>query len=495
MVVSESIKISLLRQALREARHKHWRLLSSYRRTLDAFLSSKLSSSESSLERARLFLTGHSAKLLSDQREYARAHPVPRLSALLPRPLMRALIVQGHLDQAEALDALALRRQELMRLIQAAPVPHHVPDLFGSAREKEKEKERERENAGRRSGPVSPRSSSGSSGQNSGSTGADEAPSPPAARKYAGLRNLNSTLLPSPVRLLRMQQKQAQAEADARVQGLASGGSSSNSGAATPLLQHQQHQQQHRQLVLDQLRRGRLVAAPSRPRSPSATSATFLAMHVAPSVPDPEAAGSSEAQASAAVEADRAAVPTDAAAVSAAEPSGGAESPPKERPSAPEDAQSTAESASVPAASELSAILYSLATASSQRFGPPASAGADHAQGLTSAGGSVSAAMGMSSGAGLEAPRRLSRPSHGRKPTMEAAALFRHRHPLLPLHAAAAPANQPPKGPVAPATVAPPVPIDPRPQPATVLPEEIDGAFVKETVDVAAAAPDNQVAP
>ena len=67
--------------------------------------------------------------------------------------------------------------------------------------------------------------------------------------------------------------------------------------------------------------------------------------------------------------------------------------------------------------------------------------------------------MGMGAGAGLEAPLRLARPSHGRKPTMEAAALFRHRHPLLPLHAAAAPttANQPPKIPVAPATVAPPV--------------------------------------
>jgi hypothetical protein len=105
--------------------------------------------------------------------------------------------------------------------------------------------------------------------------------------------------------------------------------------------------------------------------------------------------------------------------------------------------------------------------------------------------------MGMGAGAGLEAPRRLARPSHGRKPTMEAAALFRHRHPLLPLHATTT-ANQPPKGPVAPATVAPPVPIDPidpRPQPATVLPEEVDGASVKGAVDVATAAPESEVAP
>lgn len=527
MVVSEAIKIQLLRAALREARHRHWRLLSSYRRTLDAFLSSKLSSSESSLERARLFLTGRSAKLLADQREYARAHPVPRLAPLLPRPLMRALIVQGHLDQAEALDALALRRQELMRLIQAAPVPHHVPDLFGSARDREKEKEKERENAGRRSGPVSPRSASSSNGQTNGAaaagvgTGATapaDAPSPPAARKYTGLRNLNSTLLPSPVRLLRMQQKQqAQAEADALGRGLgrdpAAGGggsssSSGNSGSATPLLQHQQ---QHRLLVLEQLRRGRLVpafhghGAPSRPRSPSATSATFLAIHVAPPVAEAPASSEAQAQASPATESGCAALATDTAdtaeaavATAAAAPGGDAESGTKEAQSAPEDAQpqAAADEPSIPAAAELSAILYSLATNSSRRFAAsaPQSAGDDRVHGLSSAGGGVGAGAGagMDVRVIMEAPRRVGRPSHGRKPTMEAAALFRHRHPLLPMHSTAAPTNQPPKVPVAPATVAPPVPLDPHPLSATVQSQDTAGASLKG--DAAAALVDAHLA-
>lgn len=187
--VSVALRTHLLRHALRESRHAFWRRSSLYQHTLDAFLTHRLSSAESGLERARLFLTGTSEKLSADRDAYVRANPPPLRRAILERALLRMLVVQGYVDQADVHDDLTARRAQVLALIQASSQPHSVPDLFHET------------------------TTSATDGGGQLST-ADRA----RARKTAakGFSSVGSSLSPSPVRQMRMQQAAAAAEAAAR---------------------------------------------------------------------------------------------------------------------------------------------------------------------------------------------------------------------------------------------------------------------------------------
>jgi hypothetical protein len=155
--------------------------------------------------------------LLQDQAEYVRKNPVPRFKPILDRGLMKLLIIQGYLDQAEIMDELAARPAQVLALIQSTAAPHAVPDLFHVE-------------------------------------GAGDSPTKKPAK---GFSSVGSNLNPSPVRRMRMQAKALanQSSTSSRVRsGSASGCASPNMFPSSPSLPHSR--------LLESLRHG-VVTIPS----------------------------------------------------------------------------------------------------------------------------------------------------------------------------------------------------------------------------------------